>query len=55
MDKKQYFILAGLIAGERVATNMLEKWNDKEWDSDLAEMEIHELKEDYEYYNRLSR
>ena len=55
MNKKQYFILAELIAGKRMATKMLEKWNDKEWNSDIAEMEIHELKQDYEYYQRLAR
>lgn len=55
MTKKQYYILAKLIAGERMAQRMLEQWNDKEWDSEAAEMEIHELKQDYEYYQRLAR
>ena len=55
MTKKQYYILADLIAGERTAQKMLEQWNGKEWDSETAEMEIHELKEDYEYYQRLAR
>lgn len=54
MNKQQYYILAELIAGETMAKKMLAQWNDKEWNSEVAEMEIHELKEDYEYYNRLS-
>lgn len=55
MTKKQYWILAKLIAGEKMAERMLKQWNGKEWDSEVAEMEIHELKEDYEYYQRLAR
>lgn len=55
MNKQQYYILAELIAGETTAKKMLAQWNDKEWNSEVAEMEIYELKQDYEYYNRLSR
>jgi hypothetical protein len=55
MTKRQYYILAELIAGEKMAKRMLEQWNDKEWDSEAAKMEIHELKEDREYIARLGR